>query len=150
MRYLDGVKVLLVEDEPDTREMLRTALEGQGAIVTCVGSAADALAEVERAAPDVVISDIAMPGEDGHAFMRQLLAYGALVIASIDNVLKPLILSGTTEVHTLLAFVFLVGGLATFGLAGLIVGPVMLSLVVTAYGIYRYEILRWAERRPAE
>jgi len=72
-----------------------------------------------------------------------LLLYGALVISTIDNVLKPLILKGAAQVHTLLGFLAILGGLYAFGFKGLVVGPVVLSLVLSAFRIYRYDILRW-------
>ena len=69
---LDGVRVLVVEDEADTRELLATALEQFGAQVTAVASAADALASLDRLPPDVLVSDLAMPGEDGYSLIRKV------------------------------------------------------------------------------
>jgi len=69
---LDGVTVLVVEDEPDTRELLSFLLELSGAHVATVDNAGAALAAVSDSRPDVIISDIAMPGGDGHAFIRRL------------------------------------------------------------------------------
>ena len=71
---LRGMRVLLVEDDPDAREALQLALVTFGASVSAATSAKEALAAIERARPDVVVSDIAMPGEDGHAFLRKLRA----------------------------------------------------------------------------
>jgi predicted PurR-regulated permease PerM len=72
-----------------------------------------------------------------------LLIYGAVVISGIDNVIKPLILKGAAQIHMMLAFLSILGGVYAFGPKGLIVGPVVLSLVLSAYRIYRYDLLRW-------
>lgn len=72
-----------------------------------------------------------------------LLVYGAVVIAGIDNIIKPLILKGAARIHTMLGFLSILGGLYAFGPKGLIAGPVTLSLVLSAYRIYRYDVLRW-------
>jgi predicted PurR-regulated permease PerM len=74
-----------------------------------------------------------------------LLIYGVLVISMIDNVLKPLILKGAAQVHMLLGFLAILGGLYAFGFKGLVVGPVVLSLVMSAFRIYRHDILRWRQ-----
>jgi PAS domain S-box-containing protein len=69
---LEGVRVLLVEDERDTREFLKTILERCGAAVTEAGSAAEALAALEDAKPDVLVSDIGMPGENGYELIKRV------------------------------------------------------------------------------
>ena len=69
---LDGMKILVVDDEPDTREMLKAGLGQCGAEVTAVGSAAEALESIEKSAPDLLISDIGMPDEDGYELMRRI------------------------------------------------------------------------------
>jgi predicted PurR-regulated permease PerM len=74
-----------------------------------------------------------------------LLIYGVLVISMIDNVLKPMILKGAAQVHVLLGFLAILGGLYAFGPKGLVVGPVVLSLVMSAFRIYRHDILRWRQ-----
>ena len=71
-RSLEHVHVLLVEDDPDTRGMMQTVLSLRGAKVTAASSAAEALACVERETPDVLLSDIGMPGMDGYALIRKL------------------------------------------------------------------------------
>jgi CheY-like chemotaxis protein/two-component sensor histidine kinase len=71
---LRGVKVLVVEDEPDTREALRTVLDLEGAQVRVAGSVREALAAFSRERPDLVISDIGMPAEDGFALLAKLRA----------------------------------------------------------------------------
>jgi signal transduction histidine kinase/PAS domain-containing protein/ActR/RegA family two-component response regulator len=69
---LSGVDVLLVEDEEDTRTMIAAALRGFGAHVTAVESAEAAFLALEWTTPAVVVSDIAMPGEDGCSFLARL------------------------------------------------------------------------------
>jgi CheY-like chemotaxis protein/anti-sigma regulatory factor (Ser/Thr protein kinase) len=67
---LDGLRVLVVDDEPDARELLRTVLGTAGATVTAAASVAEARAHLLSSRPDVLIADIAMPGEDGYALIR--------------------------------------------------------------------------------
>ncbi|HEY0169484.1 MAG TPA: PAS domain S-box protein [Pyrinomonadaceae bacterium] len=69
---LDGLRVLVVDDEPDTREMLRAGLVHCGAEVSVAGSAEEALSEMGNSPPDVLISDIGMPDEDGYALIRKV------------------------------------------------------------------------------
>ena len=69
---LDGVRVLVVDDEPDARAALAVILQQQQASVTAVGSVAEALDVFEREPPDVLVSDIAMPGEDGFTLIRRV------------------------------------------------------------------------------
>jgi len=71
---LAGVRVLVVEDEPDARALLRRLLEGAGAVVVAAGSVAEALAEFDRGRPDVVVSDIGMSGRDGFDLIRAIRA----------------------------------------------------------------------------
>ena len=69
---LDGLRLLIVDDEEDTREMLRAGLGQCGAEVTTAGSAGEALSEMRKSPPDVLISDIGMPDEDGYALIRKV------------------------------------------------------------------------------
>ncbi len=69
---LDGLRVLVVDDEPDARALLTAVLEGHGAVVTVASSVDAALREVQKQLPDVLVSDIGMPGEDGYALIRKL------------------------------------------------------------------------------
>jgi PAS domain S-box-containing protein len=69
---LDGLRILVVDDEADTRELLKQGLEFCGATVKVAESAAEALDLLQVAVPDVLISDIGMPGTDGYAFIRQI------------------------------------------------------------------------------
>jgi len=74
---LEGLKVLAVDDEPDARDLLALVLEQCGAAVTTCGSAAEALEELERETPDILVSDIGMPGEDGYSLIRKVRALDA-------------------------------------------------------------------------
>jgi hypothetical protein len=71
---LEGVHVFSVDDEPDARELLRTVLEERGAKVSSFGSAAEALAALERSRPTVLICDVGMPKMDGYQMIRTLRA----------------------------------------------------------------------------
>lgn len=75
-RRLDSVRVLVVEDDEATRELVRATLEDAGATVDVAASAAAARRELFADAPDVLISDIRMPEEDGYALMRSLRGAG--------------------------------------------------------------------------
>ncbi len=66
-----------------------------------------------------------------------LLLYGIVLISGIDNVVKPLVLQGVARIHPLLAFLSLLGGLFAFGPLGFMIGPVVLSLALSAIPIYR-------------
>lgn len=69
---LDGLKILAVDDEEDTRELLKTVLTGCGAQVTTAASVQEALEQIEQSIPDVLISDIGMPEEDGYELIRRV------------------------------------------------------------------------------
>ncbi len=71
---LNGIRVLIVDDEEDTRFLLTIALENYGAKVTAVGSATEALVAVQELMPDVLVSDIGMPNEDGYTLIRKIRA----------------------------------------------------------------------------
>ena len=72
-----GVKVLVVDDAEDAREALSVLLGQYGARVTAVGSANEALSALERDRPHVLISDIAMPDQDGYTLIRKVRALDA-------------------------------------------------------------------------
>jgi CheY-like chemotaxis protein len=69
---LDGLRVLVVDDESDTRDLLKQGLEYCGAAVTVAESAGEALDLMKVSIPDVLISDIGMAGTDGYDFIRQV------------------------------------------------------------------------------
>ncbi|MBI2203006.1 MAG: response regulator [Candidatus Rokubacteria bacterium] len=69
---LVGVHVLVVDDDREARELLRTVLEYCGALVTVVPGATEALGVLARVMPDVVLADIAMPKHDGYWLLDQV------------------------------------------------------------------------------
>jgi two-component system CheB/CheR fusion protein len=71
---LAGLRLLVVEDEATNREMLAALLEQYGAEVAAAASAAEAMAALSLAVPDVLLSDIGMPGESGYDLMRRVRA----------------------------------------------------------------------------
>lgn len=66
--------ILVVEDDPDARELMQAVLEQRGATVLTADSVATALELFDAQNPDVVVSDIAMPEEDGYALVKRLRA----------------------------------------------------------------------------
>ena len=73
-RMLSGVDVLVVDDEEDARDLLTAVFDSHGARVRAVRSVAEAMNEVDREVPHVVVSDIGMPVEDGFSLMRRIRA----------------------------------------------------------------------------
>lgn len=71
-RSLDGLQVLIVDDETDAREFITAVLESHGISVTAVATAAEALAALEGFRPDVLVSDIRMPDENGYNLIRKI------------------------------------------------------------------------------
>jgi CheY-like chemotaxis protein len=71
---LEGIRVLLVEDEADARELLEVVLQYADGQVTSVPSAAAALHAIEALQPDVLVVDIVMPGHDGYWLLDQVRA----------------------------------------------------------------------------
>jgi PAS domain S-box-containing protein len=72
---LDGLRVLVVDDERDTRDLLMAGLGQYGAEVIAAGSAAEAFDAIQERVPDVLISDIGMPEEDGYDLIRRLRTF---------------------------------------------------------------------------
>ncbi len=69
---LEGIRVLVVDDEPDARALIERLLKECSAAVTTASSASEALEHMERSKPDVLISDIGMPENDGYALIRAI------------------------------------------------------------------------------
>jgi CheY-like chemotaxis protein len=76
-RRLEGVRLLLVDDDPDTRDIIERVLARRGADVVAVPSAAAALQAVEDSRFDVLLVDVMMPGMDGYDLMRKIRALPA-------------------------------------------------------------------------
>jgi PAS domain S-box-containing protein len=72
LERLDGLKILVTDDEPDTRQLLKMMLGRCGAEVVAVENAKDALDKLKAWKPDVMICDIGMPGEDGYELMKKI------------------------------------------------------------------------------
>jgi CheY-like chemotaxis protein len=69
---LEGLQVLIVDDEADARDILAQIVRRAGAQVATAGSSKEGLELLRRERPDLLVSDIAMPDEDGYAFIRQV------------------------------------------------------------------------------
>jgi CheY-like chemotaxis protein len=70
--HINGAKVLWVEDEPQTRDALVKLLTKSGAKVTAVATALEALKSFKKSRPDVIVSDIGLPGQDGYELLQQI------------------------------------------------------------------------------
>jgi hypothetical protein len=71
---LTDLRVLIVDDEPDARLLLKTIMEQSGAKVRAAASASEALVALKEFRPDILVSDIGMPQEDGYALLRRVRA----------------------------------------------------------------------------
>ena len=69
---LAGLKVLVVDDEPDNRQFLIVAIEQLGATAMAVASAPEAIDILQQSPPDILVSDIGMPVEDGYSLIRKV------------------------------------------------------------------------------
>jgi CheY-like chemotaxis protein len=72
------MRILVVDDDSEGRELIAAALRQAGALVTAVPSATAAMAHVDRNCPDLILTDIAMPHTDGYALQRLLRARSEL------------------------------------------------------------------------
>ena len=91
---LDGVRVLIADDAPDVRQAVTDTLESFGAVVTAVGSAEAALTALRSERPDVLVSDLAMPGKGGYWLIGQVRALpreagGATPAAALTGLTGP-------------------------------------------------------------
>lgn len=73
-------------------------------------------------------------GSPGRALLLAVLGFG--IVSGVDNVLRPVLLAGRTQMNGLLVFVSLLGGLAAFGALGLVLGPVVVASVQALLGAY--------------
>src|SRR5205085_10917994 len=69
---LDGLRVLIVDDEADARELMRMVLRSSGADVMAAACAEEAFEQVDHWHPDVLVSDIGLPGDDGYVLIQKL------------------------------------------------------------------------------
>jgi CheY-like chemotaxis protein len=83
---LGGVTVLVVDDDPESRELVTVLLEDAGAFVFSAASAAEALDVLQRQHVDLLLADIAMPGEDGYSLVRNVRALESTSKARIPAV----------------------------------------------------------------
>ncbi|HWK10756.1 MAG TPA: ATP-binding protein, partial [Vicinamibacterales bacterium] len=83
---LEHLRVLVVDDDGDSRSMVQASLESHDAVVLTAGSTPEALAVLTRERVDVVLTDIAMPGEDGYALICKIRASADPVTASIPAI----------------------------------------------------------------
>ncbi len=102
MARLDGIRVLVVDDEPDAREVLGTILGAAGAEVALAGSAKEALESLASFAPDVLVSDVGMPDEDGYAMLGRVRA-GAFRFARVPALALTAYASPEDARHAMLA-----------------------------------------------
>jgi CheY-like chemotaxis protein len=80
---LDGVRVLVVDDEQDSRELIGRALAGQGAKITLADNSQEAIEILEKSDIDVLLADIAMPGEDGYELIKRIRSSAASKLAAL-------------------------------------------------------------------
>jgi signal transduction histidine kinase/CHASE1-domain containing sensor protein len=85
-QLLSGVNVLLVDDDSDTLNLMATALKRRQANVTAVSSAGEAIEAIREKLPDVLVSDIAMPGEDGYGLIEKVRSLDSAEAQSIPAV----------------------------------------------------------------
>lgn len=83
------MRVLVVDDERDSREMAGLALTAAGAAVTLAGSVDEAVGRLDGRLPDVVVSDIGMPRRDGYELIREVLARGPVPAVALTAFAAP-------------------------------------------------------------
>jgi CheY-like chemotaxis protein len=83
---LTGLRVLVVDDEADARYLLRQLLEECGAEVIAAAGMEEALALVQSSRPDLLVSDIGMPGADGYQLLERVRALGDPALASLPAI----------------------------------------------------------------
>lgn len=85
-RELEGVRALVVDDDPDALEMIGQVLAAHGARVEVAASASDALGVLNRRGVDVLLSDIGMPGTDGYGLVRELRKHPSAALRSLPAI----------------------------------------------------------------
>jgi CheY-like chemotaxis protein len=74
MDELDGLHILVVEDDPDTRELLKVLIQTHGGAVTATGSVSEALDAYDKSVPHVIVADIGMPDYNGYNLIGRVRA----------------------------------------------------------------------------
>ena len=83
---LEGVRVLIVDDDAETREVLRAILEDAGASVAAMASAAETRDFLQHAETDLLIADIGMPKEDGYSLIRSVRALESIEASHVPAI----------------------------------------------------------------
>ena len=124
---LDGLRLLIVDDEVDFRELVTTMLGHYGAVVRAAASAGEALVHLENWKPDVLVADIGMPDEDGYGLIRKVRALSADKGGSTPAVALTAYTRAEDRLHALSAGYHL-------HLAKPITGPELAAAVATVAG----------------
>jgi predicted PurR-regulated permease PerM len=105
-----------------------------------LGTGAGFLSLLPIGAPVVWLSVVVYLAVQG-AYVKAviLFLYGALIISSVDNVIRPLIIGGRTQIPTVFLFFGILGGVQVYGLLGIFLGPVLIAILVAFVRIYREE-----------
>jgi len=103
-RNLDGLRVLIVDDDPQARELLAAVLESAGAEARLAGTIRDALDVLHAWWPDVLVSDMEIPDGDGHSVMEQISALASpdsppMIAIALTGHLRPRALSAGFHWH---------------------------------------------------
>lgn len=69
-----------------------------------------------------------------------LIVIGTVAVSQIDNILRPLLISGKTGMHTMLLFISIMGGVSMFGLLGIVLGPVIAAVFVSMFDVFRLKL----------
>lgn len=88
---------------------------------------------------------LALTGDPGYALF--LVVFGVLVIGGIDNFVRPLFMQGASSLNTLLLFFSLLGGMSSFGLMGLLYGPLIVALTLVLFRLYEHEFANFLDRQ---
>lgn len=83
---LEGIKAIVLDDEADARELLKLTLEQWGIQVACANNAANAYEVLKTFKPDIIISDIGIPDEDGYSFLRKVRAWPDMRLARVPAI----------------------------------------------------------------
>jgi len=86
MTTLDGISILVVDDDADSRDLLAATLEHHGAVVLTAASVGEALNMLRTSPVQVLLTDIAMPGEDGYSLIRKVRKLGSPGTADLPAV----------------------------------------------------------------